>query len=355
VKGFFLLNEANMGTNKASIDYFDSQSGDYYADIYPTINSTEKYKLGDVGNDIQIYGGKIYAVINVSGYVEVMDVRTAKHVASIAIPNLPNLRFIVFHRGYAYLSSYNSPVQVTPSAPPGCVVKIDTATMKEVARVNVGYQPEEMVIRHNKLYVANSGGYRIPAYDNTVSVIDLNDFTREQKRITVGINLYRMELDRDSNIYVGSRGNAIDIPSNTYIIDHNDAVSKTLDLPCNNMAVCGDSMYICSAEWNSGMQANTVSYAIVDTRTQTIVSRNFITDGTEREIVHPYGIAINPENRDIYITDAKDHVNPGILYCFDSNGTRKWAVVTGDIPAHIVFTRKRLESLNLLKPVEPED
>jgi hypothetical protein len=347
VKGFFLLNEANMGSNKASIDYFDSESGKYYKNIYPTINPNVVHELGDVGNDIKIYGGKLYAVINVSGYIEVMDVHTAKHTHSISVPNC---RYIVFNKGYAYVSSYNGPVSIDPDIPLGCVVKIDTVTMEEVERVAVGYQPEEMVIRGNKLYVANSGGYRVPDYDHTVSVIALNDFTGEQKRITVGINLHRMKLDNDSNIYVGSRGDYRNRPSNTYIIDKNDMVRKKLDLPCSNMAVDGDSMYIYSVEWSNITLKNTVTYAIVNTKTQAIASRRFITDDTDKQIVAPYGIAIHPETRDIYVTDAKDYMNPGVLYCFDRYGKRKWAQVTGDAPAHIVFTRRSLQNLEILEP-----
>lgn len=30
-------------------------------------------ELGDVGNDLQIYGSKLYATINVSNYIEVMN------------------------------------------------------------------------------------------------------------------------------------------------------------------------------------------------------------------------------------------------------------------------------------------
>lgn len=344
VKGFFLLNEANMGSNKASIDYFDSESGYYYQNIYPLINPTIAHELGDVGNDIQIYGDKLYAVINVSGYIEVMDVKTGKHVNSLTIPNC---RYIVFDKGYAYVSSYNGPVKIEPDAPIGCVVKIDTVTMQEVGRVTVGYQPEEMVIRDNKLYVANSGGYRVPDYDNTVSVIDLDNF-QEMKKITVGINLHRLELDSDHNIYVSSRGDYKYTSSNTYIIGKNDMVTKSLNLPCSEMTAIGDSIYLYSVEWSHITQRNTITYAIVNTKTQTVVSRNFITDGTDKQIVTPYGIAVHPENRDIYVTDAKDYVSPGVLYCFDKYGKRKWAVVTGEIPAHIVFTRHRLQGISSL-------
>ena len=101
IKGFFLLNEANMGSNKASLDYFDYESGTYSKNIFPSRNPGVVKELGDVGNDIKIYGDKLYAVINCSHLVEVMDVNTAKHIAVISIPNC---RYITFDKGYAYVS-----------------------------------------------------------------------------------------------------------------------------------------------------------------------------------------------------------------------------------------------------------
>lgn len=346
VKGFYLLNEANMGSNKSSIDYFDSESGTYFTNIFPTINPYITQELGDVGNDIQIYGDKLYAIINVSGYVEVMDVKTGKHLNEI---HVSNCRYIAFDKGYAYISSYNGPVEIDPKAPIGCVVKVDTLTMQEVGRVTVGYQPEEMVIKGNKLYVANSGGYRVPDYDNTVSVIDLNSF-KEEKKITVAINLHRLELDNYGNIYVSSRGDYKTIGSKTYIIDTNtDKVTDVLHLlPNSNMTLSGDSLYVYSVEWSHISEKNTISYAIVDTKTKKIVTRNFITDGTEKQIQVPYGLAVNPTTKEIYVTDAKDYVSAGVLYCFTPEGKRKWAVKTGEIPAHIVFTDKRMTSIDLL-------
>ncbi len=340
IKGFFLLNEANMGSNKSSLDYFDYESGNYTKNIFPTRNTGVKKELGDVGNDIQIYGGKLYAVINVSHLVEVMDVATAKHIATIAIPNC---RYITFDKGYAYVSSYAGPVLIDPNARLGYVAKVDTTMLTVKDTCVVGYQPEEMVIRNNKLYVANSGGYRVPNYDNTVSVIDLNTF-RETKKITIGINLDRMKLDAYGNIYVTSRGDYKTIPSNTYILDVYDKVSDVLNLPASNMTICGDSAYVYSTEWSYVTNRNTITYAIINTKQKTVVSRSFITDGTDKKIAIPYGIAVNPETREIYVTDAKDYVTPGRLYCFTPDGKRKWDVETGDIPAHFVFTRTKLSA-----------
>lgn len=341
VKGFFLLNEANMGSNKSSLDYFDYETGVYWGNVFPTINPNVTKSLGDVGNDIQIYGNKIYAVINVSNLVEVMDLSTAKHIGTIVIPNC---RYITFDKGYAYVSSYAGPVKIDPNARLGYVARVDTATLAVKDTCVVGYQPEEMVIRDNKLYVANSGGYRVPKYDSTVSVIDLNTF-KVIKKIEVAINLHRLEKDNQGNIYVTSRGNYFKVPSNTYIIDATDKVSDTLGLAASNLTICGDTAYVYSTEFNYTTGKNTISYALINTNTKKVISRNFITDGTDAKIKIPYGVAVNPETREIYVTDAGNYVTPGTIYCFSPDGKKKWETQTGDIPAHFAFTYKRLTGL----------
>lgn len=341
IKGFFLLNEGNMGSNKATLDYFDYETGVYTKNIYAERNPGVVKELGDVGNDIKIYGDKLYAVINCSHFVEIMDVNTAKHIKAVSVPNC---RYITFKDQYAYITSYAGPVLIDPNARLGYVARMDTLSMTVLDTCVVGYQPEEMVIKGNKLYVANSGGYRVPNYDNTVSVIDLVKF-KEIKKIEVGINLHRLELDNHGNIWVSSRGDYYGTPSKTFVIDtKTDEVTDVLNLlPNSNMTLKGDSLYVYSTEWSYVTNSNSITYAIVDTRTKKIVTRNFIKDGTEKNIKIPYGLAINGNNGEFFVTDAKDYVTPGTLYCFNPNGTKKWQVTTGDIPAHIVFTRKKLK------------
>ena len=343
IKGFYLLNEGNMGSNKATLDYYDYATGVYHKNIYAERNPTVARELGDVGNDLQIYGNKLYAVINCSHFVEVMDVRTARHMAQIAIPNC---RYIVFEGKYAYVSSYAGPVKIDPNARLGYVARVDTATLQVVDTCVVGYQPDEMVITNGKLYVANSGGYRVPNYDRTVSVIDLHTF-KVIHTIDVAINLHRMELDRYGHLYVSSRGDYYHTPSETFVIDtRSDRVVEELSLlPSSEMTLCGDSLYLYSTEWSYLTNSNTISYAIYDTKLHKTVTRQFITDGTERQIQIPYGIAVNPDTREFFVTDAKDYVTPGTLYCFGVDGRRKWSVTTGDIPAHFAFTYQTLQSI----------
>ena len=232
-------------------------------------------------------------------------------------------------------------VLIDPSAPKGAVFEVDTVTLAVTRKVTVGYQPEEMEVVDDYMYVANSGGYRAPNYDNTVSVIQMIDF-KQVEQIPVGINLHRLKKDRYNKLWVSSRGDYETRPSRLYVLDKKPGYNKmvvtdTLDVACSNMAIHGDLLYYYATEWNNYTASNTISYGIIDTRTKKIVSTNFITDGTEKEITIPYGIAVHPVSGDIFVTDAKNYVSSGTLYCFSADGKKKWSVRTGDIPAHIAF------------------
>ncbi|ETZ22946.1 YncE family protein [Pedobacter sp. V48] len=336
VKGFYLVNEGNMNMNKASLDYLDYTTGIYRRNIYSEINPEVIKGLGDVGNDIGVYGSKLYVVVNISNKVEVMDVKTGKRIKQI---NITNCRYVTFHNGKAYISAYLGTVG-DPKAPNGIVAEIDTTSLTETKRVDVGRQPEEMAIIGQKLYVANSGGYSPKNYERTVSVIDLNSFTII-KNIDVAINLHRIKADKYGDLYVTSRGNYYDIPSKMFVIDtQTDQVKKTFDVGVSNLAIDGDIAYYYGSEWSYNDNKFALSYGMLNVKDEVILKQKFITDGTEKSITIPYGIAVHPITKEVLVTDAKNYVSPGTLYCFDPSGKKKWSVTTGDIPAHFAFVYK---------------
>ena len=341
IRGFYLVNEGNMGSNKCTIDYCDFVTGLYARNFYAERNPDVIKELGDVGNDIGIYGSRLWVVVNCSHKVEVLDAKSGVRIGQV---DIPNCRYVRFYRGRAYVSSYVGPVLIDPNAPKGAVYEIDTLSLAVTRKVSVGYQPEEMEIVDDYMYVANSGGYRAPNYDNTVSVIQMVDFKQVQQ-IPVGINLHRLKKDKYGKLWVTSRGDFMSRPSRLYVMEKKPGynrmiVTDTIPTACSNMAFFGDLMYFYATEWNDYTAINKISYGVIDVRTKEIVSDNFITDGTEKEITIPYGIAVHPETGDIYVTDAKNYVSSGTLYCFSPDGKKKWSVRTGDIPAHITFLEK---------------
>lgn len=339
-RGLYLLNEGNMGSNKCTLDYLDFTNMTYSRNIYPERNPNVVKELGDVGNDIQIYGGKMYIVVNCSNKVEVINAQTGIRIGQV---NIDNCRYITFDGGYAYVSSYVAPVGIDPESPRGAVYQVDTTSLSIVSKVTVGYQPEEMAVKDGKLYVANSGGYRAPDYDNTVSVIDLSSM-KQIRKITVAKNLHHIKKDHYGQLWVTSRGDMDTIPSRLFVLTANTngdfSVSDTINTPCSNLSIVGDSLYYFAYSYNSSTASNKVKYGIINIKTHQEVSADFITDGTESSITIPYSITVHPDTHDIYITDAKNCVSSGILNCYSVKGKLKWKTITGDIPAHITLLKK---------------
>ena len=338
--GMYLLNEGNMGSNKASIDYVDFCNGYYIRNIYGERNPNVIKELGDVGNDIQVYGNRLYAVINCSHKVEVMDLHTCRRIGQI---DIPNCRYIRFHRDKAYISSYVGPVSIDPNAQLGAIFEVDTATLRVTRKVTVGYQPEEFEIIGNYLYIANSGGYRAPEYDSTLSIVDLTDF-RQVKKIPVCVNPHRVRKDQYNRLWITSRGDHKDVQPQLVCLQPLHPTPYTLHhISPSEMMIVGDSMYFYGAHWSDETMSNQITYGVFNIqnslpfREGAGVDYSLITDGTEKNIKIPYGIQVNPYNGDIYITDAKNYVSSGQLHCYSREGKRKWSVRTGDIPAHMCF------------------
>jgi DNA-binding beta-propeller fold protein YncE len=340
--GMYVLNEGNMGSNKCTLDYLDLSDTiiHYQRNIYAERNPGEVKELGDVGNDIQIYGSRLWLVINCSNKVEVCRASDAVKIGKI---NIPNCRYVTFDGSYAYVSSYVGPVAVGSNAPRGMVYKVDTLTLQKVDSVVVGYQPEEMAVYRGKLYVANSGGYNVPDYDNTVSVVDLASM-RVERQIEVAVNLHRLRLDRHGQLWVTSRGDYNNQLSNLYCLSPDAqgqmVLNGRMDAQVSDLCIVGDSLYFYGVGYNEKTKENTRSYGIIDVRRHQLVSTSLSDSQELQKMRMPYGIIVHPANRDFYLMDAKNYVSSGELLHFHADGTFYYKVRTGDIPGHAAFLVK---------------
>ena len=339
VIGMYVLNEGNMGSNKCTLDFLDLSDTiiHYQRNIYSERNPNEVKELGDVGNDIQIYGSRLWMVINCSNKVQVCRAKDAVKIGKV---DIPNCRYVTFDGGYAYVSSYVGPVAVGSNAPRGRVYKVDTLTLQKVDSVVVGYQPEEMVVVDGKLYVANSGGYIAPQYDRTISVIDLATMS-EERQIDVAVNLHRLRFDRYGQLWVSSRGNSRDVPSKLYWLKTDTQgqmqVAGHLDMPVSDMCIVGDSLYFYGADYNAVTYDVTSAQGIIDVQRHALVNDVLSNAPEYQKIRQLYGIIVHPRHRDFYLMDAKNYVSSGELLHFNADGTFDYKVRTGDIPGHAAF------------------
>ncbi len=327
-RGVYVLCEGNMGANKAQLDFLNLKNDDFISDVYSRANPDEILSLGDAGNDLQIHGPLLYAVINGSNKVEIMNVRNALSMGRV---NVDSPRYIAFDsRQQAYVSSYVSSVEEQPR---GSVVRFDVSTQQVTGRVTVGVGPEEMVVIGDSLYVANSYNYDKGVYDNTISIINLKTF-EVVGSIEVAPNMHHLRLDSEGNMYVNSRGNYADIQPALYRVSRSGKSWKVDALPvsCSNFAVGKDEIFCYAETWDAQWNA-TYTYSRLNLKTLVVSPWTF---DDQESIKTPYALAVRPDGS-FYITDARNYVSSGSLRCYDDKGKLKLQFTTGDLPGHIAL------------------
>ncbi|MBS1532873.1 MAG: YncE family protein [Bacteroidetes bacterium] len=316
--GFYVLNQGLFNDNNSTLSFYSYANKTVTADIF---NSANDRGLGDTGNDIEVYGSKMYIVVNISSTIEVVDPKTAKSIRQIKLFNGTTAREprdIAFYKGNAYVSSYD-----------GTVAVIDTATLGVKSYISVGRNPEQLAVANGKLYVANSGGLDYPNYDTTVSVIDLGSGT-VIKTITVTVNPQNVGTDNNGNVYVLSAGNYSTVGSTLTVIDDNtDVVKSQTDFDGSGMVIQGTTAYFITS-------TNTIK--VFDLKTMTTTTNSFISDGTA--ITTPYALAVDGSTGEVFVTDAKDYTSAGSIYAFDKNGKKEYSITAGINPGKIAFLKQ---------------
>ena len=337
----FVLNEGNFQKNNSTLDFLRFSDGNYVSDAFGSMNPAVVQGLGDTGNDLALNEGKLWLVMNGSGYVHVLDAFDETLIASIAVPDP---RYIAFDKSYAYVTSYAGAIYGGDEVK-GEVYRISLSTYKVDGEVEVGCQPEGVAVSGNKLYVANSGGYNY-IHENTVSVIDLSSF-KVSSSVTTASNLHYMASDGQGAVYVSSYGEStwsqdadgnwiqsMSEPMGLYKISGASS-SQVKDVHVSCMTMCSDGYIyaIGNAEELTGGYSNMLYKVSVKDGS---VTSKAISGTDAAKVGNPYGICVAPGTGDIYIADA-DYTGPGKVWCFTKDLKEKWSAVAGMLPAHMVL------------------
>lgn len=304
VKGAYILNSGSGITSLANLAYYNPETK---AVTYKVFENANGISLGNTGQDVVIYGSKMYIAVYGSATIFVTDLQGKKITAIESTKNgqKQQPRGFTSYKGKVYVTYYD-----------GYLAKIDTTKMEIEAQVAVGRNPEYVRAANNKLYVANSGGmdYNTPlGYDKTVSVVDVTTF-EETEKIPVVINPDKMEVDSEGDIYVISNGNYGDIPNTLQRIDAtthkvtNVGNATRMSINMNN-----DQLYFIYSQYG----LDNIIYGVFDTKTEKMLTDNFITDGTI--VSKPYSLNVDPINNNVYI-GTSDFKSNGDMYVFSSEG-----------------------------------
>lgn len=300
--GVLVLNEGLFEQNNASLSFYSYAEGKSYQLAFQAVNSRG---LGDTANDFETYSlnGKAYVIIavDVSSQVEIIERYTLKSVAQIPLfdgENAREPRRVSVYGTFAYVCNYD-----------GTVAVIDLVTYEVVKLIEVGANPDGMVIIDDRLYVANSGGLNYPVYDETMSVIDLATNT-VVSTFTTRINCAEMEVDLENDIYLISSGNYGDI--NRALLRVNttsNSVEEIIERPMSSITQHGKWLYFYDSDQKGIYRLNTA--------TETFDPTKYIDCS---EINTFYGLHIDPVLNRFYITDANSYVNSSTIYVYNKDG-----------------------------------
>ena len=327
-----MLNTGNWGGNDAGIQFLDFQTGELSEDLYAAANGEG---LGDLGQDLCVYGSKIYVTVSGSSKVVIMD-RKCKVLKSIPVATEDGTpvepRYMAACEGKVYFTAYD-----------GTVSRIDTTSMAIDGKLNLidagaqtGYDhPEAITSANGKLYV-NISGY---SKGKWLAVVDAASFTK-LKDIEVMLNPYTQCITaEDGYVYFVSNGNYAGSPSLTpdqYIygtMQRLDPETDQVERVCHAtyIANAGDKMYILYSE-----------YYLPE------VARAYVRDlktGAESEFIDmadlqsANGLAVDPASGDVYVFDAP-YGAASDVHVYGADGTLKRTFEAGMSTSKMVFVTK---------------
>lgn len=321
--GVYVLHEGNWNMGNSGIDFYDIKNDSLIADYFKKTNG---YDLGESAVQLKQYGNKIYCIVSGTdgvseSFVEVLNPSNLKSIKRIPFfkgtdAYLP--RSIAFSGGKAYVAGFD-----------GYIRRLDTASLVVDKEIKVGGALEGMAIANQKLYVSNSDRFWT-GDGSTLSIVDLKTFVL-LKEIAVGSNPKYIDIAPDGNLFVTVAGINGGPFSFKKVDTKTDMVTASHEIEIDIFTVAENAGYAAVGAWDDR------KVKMFDTTTG-VMGKDFITDTTS--ITTPYGITVNSLNKDVLIADSRGYGDPGMAYCFKSDGTLRYKFKTGQSPQQAVFIYK---------------
>ena len=301
-QGLFITNEGNFQYGNATLSYYDPTTKQVQNEVFLRANGM---KLGDVAQSMTIYDGKGWVVVNNSHVIFAIDLATFKEVGRIE--NLTSPRYIHFlspEKAYVTQLWDNRIFIVNPR-------KFSVEGYIAVPNMEMESGSTEQVVQHGRYAYVNCWSYQ-----NRILKIDtvLDSVVGE---LTVGIQPTSLVMDKNNRLWSITDGGyagspyGYEVPS-LYCIDaekfevEKQFKFKLGDHPSEvQLNGAGDTLYWINKDiWR------------MDVASSRLPVRPFIRNsGTIF-----FSLTVSPATGEVYVADAIDYTQPGLVYRYSPNG-----------------------------------
>ncbi len=310
----FIVNEGNFMYGNATLSSYDTLKKAVQNDLFYKVNGLP---LGDVAESMTIWKSKGYVVVNNSGKIYIVNVANGKYTGKIT--GLTSPRFIHFINDQkAYVTDLYA----------GKISIVDPTTNLATGSILCPSHPstEEMVQFGNLLFVTCWSG------DKTVLVID-TEKDEIIAEITTGLQPCGVVLDRYNKIWVLSQSLPGNSSSNIAMLQKIDPSSKTIEksyeFPSTakpvKLAIDGPGENLFYLLGNDVYKMSVLADRLPDKPFLALQSKLL------------YSLGIDPYNGNIYVGDALDYQQAGIISRFSPSGKLLDTFKTGIIPGRFCF------------------
>lgn len=308
----FILNEGNFQRGNASLDMYDPSSGQLETDVFARLNMEP---VGDVLQSLSQTEDALYLVVNNSQHIKVLDPETLALTGRI--DSLTSPRYMLpIQPNKAYVSDlYADALSV-----------VDLAENRVSARIPLRGWTEAMVQVANRVWVTNLQRPFLYVIDvETDQIVDSLALSAPASQILV---------DRQGMVWAAAPADAI--AQSTGAIFQIDPVQQEILHQFDFPTETGPSAMVLHPTQDSLYYLSGAGVFVLDKKSTELPPSPFIAAGDALF----YGLGVDPSNGDIYLADAIDYVQKGVVLRYTAAGELLAEFRTGIIPGYFAFDRE---------------
>lgn len=308
-----IINEGNFGFGNASISLYDEVGRTVAHKVFQANNKGRP--IGDVVQSMIEVDDRIYIVVNNSSKIEVVEKRNFKSIGNISPLNSP--RYILpISPTKAYVSDlYEDKIYI-----------VNLQNLSITGTIETGGWTEEMALVNNKVFVCHMDSSEVwvinPQNDQVI------------KKIPTNKSPQHIEQDISNNLWVSCSGGFKEDLAALYKIN---ATTNAVDL----VLEASDSS-ISFGELEMNAAKNRLYYLANEGVYNMSVSSTNLPPNTFVAALNRtfYGLSVDDKTDEVYVCDAIDFQQRGVIYRFNRSGVQMHAFNSGIIPSDIHFLKE---------------